>query len=277
MTINCKGQLVDLSIPKIMGILNITPDSFFDGGAHTQPAALLEKVAVMVAEGATFIDIGGYSSRPNAHHISEEEELQRVLPVLALLLREFPKTLFSVDTFRSKVADECLHMGAALINDISGGSLDAQMLPTVAKHQVPYVMMHLKGTPKTMQQNAFYTDMVQEILFYFSEKVALARQVGINDIIIDPGFGFAKTIAQNFELLSKLDLFKSLELPILVGLSRKSTIYKTLDTDARGALNGTTVLNTLALERGAHILRVHDVLEAVECIKLVEALNGKNQ
>lgn len=274
MTLNCKGQLLDVSVPKIMGILNITPDSFFDGGIHTLGSAL-RKVEGMLKDGATFIDIGGYSSRPNADPISEDEELRRVLPVLELALQEFPNALFSIDTFRSRVADECLQMGATLINDISGGSLDALMLPTVAKHQAPYVLMHMKGTPQTMQQNAVYDDMVQEILFYFSEKVAQARCLGINDIIIDPGFGFAKTITQNFELLANLDLFSFLELPILIGLSRKSTIYKTLGTDAQGALNGTTVLHTHALVKGAHILRVHDVREALECIQLTEALKGK--
>lgn len=275
MTLNCKGQLIDVNVPKIMGILNTTPDSFFDGGAYKDRDAVLRKVEGMLQDGATFIDIGGYSSRPNAHPVSEDEELQRVVPVLELVLQEFPNALFSIDTFRSRVANECLHLGAALINDISGGSLDAEMLPTVARHKVPYVMMHLKGTPQTMQQNAVYNDMVQEILFYFSEKVAHARRIGINDIVIDPGFGFAKTRAQNFELLANLDLFSFLELPVLVGLSRKSTIYKTLGTDAKGALNGTTVLNTYALGKGAHILRVHDVREAMECIKLTEALKGK--
>ncbi|MEA1784664.1 dihydropteroate synthase [Arenibacter sp. GZD96] len=275
MTVTCKGQLIDLSFPKVMGILNNTPDSFYDGGLYNHPATVLEKVAVMLAEGATFIDIGGYSSRPNAPHISEDEELQRVLPVLELLLKEFPEALFSVDTFRSTIADECLHRGAALINDISGGNLDAQMRATIAKHKVPFVLMHMKGTPQTMQQHAVYTDIIQDLLHYFSEKVALARQAGINDVIIDPGFGFAKTIAQNFEVLSNLDAFHALELPILVGLSRKSTIYKTLGATPKEALNGTSVLHTLALDRGAHILRAHDVREAIECIRLVDAFKGR--
>lgn len=268
MTINCKGQLVDVSTPKVMGILNLTPDSFYDGGRYKNESEILLKVENMLNEGATFIDVGAYSSRPNAIHISEEEELNRLLPIIEILIKSFPDILLSIDTFRSHVAKECIETGACIINDISAGKLDEQMLSTVAKYHVPYIMMHMKGTPQTMQKLAQYEDLVKDILFYFSERIATARSLGISDIIVDPGFGFAKTIAHNFELLNKLDLFKMLDLPILVGVSRKSMIYKSLDISVEDALNGTTVLNTIALQKGTHILRVHDVKEAIECIKL---------
>lgn len=276
MTINCKGNLIDLTVPKVMGILNRTPDSFFDGGQYTAlPAALLQ-VEKMLQDGATFIDIGAYSSRPNATHISEEEELQRLTPLLEKLVVEFPEALFSVDTFRSTVADVCLHIGACMINDISGGNLDPNMFATIAQHQVPYCLMHMKGSPQTMQKETHYENLVQEVLYYFSQKVAAARSFGIHDIIIDPGFGFSKTLTHNYTLLSQLELLHWLELPVLVGVSRKSMVYKTLDTDAAGALNGTSVLHTYALGKGANILRVHDVKEAVECITLMEALKAEN-
>ncbi len=276
MTINCKGELIDLSIPKVMGVLNITPDSFFDGGKYKNGASILAQVECMLKDGATFIDVGAYSSRPGAAHVSEVDELNRILPVVGLALKEFPDILLSVDTFRSQVASECLDMGAALINDISSGKLDNSMLSTIAKHQVPYVMMHMQGTPQNMQQNTSYQNLLGEILYYFSERVTAARAHRINDIIIDPGFGFAKTTQQNYELLHKLDLFQSLGLPILTGVSRKSMIYKILDTDANGALNGTTALNMYALSKGIHILRVHDVKEAMECVRLTEALKYEN-
>ncbi|MEB8344768.1 dihydropteroate synthase [Flavobacteriaceae bacterium KMM 6898] len=268
MTINCKGNLIDLNIPKVMGILNITPDSFFDGGSYRDEKAIVEKTGQMLYEGATFIDIGAYSSRPGAPHVPEEEELNRITPIVSLLLKEFPQIMLSIDTFRAKVVNECLDRGATMINDISAGKIDANMLSTVAKHRVPFIMMHMKGTPQTMQQETSYENLLKDIMFYFSERIAAARALKINDIIIDPGFGFAKTMEQNYELLHKLDLFKLLELPILVGLSRKSMIYKILGTNAQGALNGTTALNMMALNRGASILRVHDVKEALECIKL---------
>jgi len=273
MTINCKGNLIDLSSPKVMGILNVTPNSFFDGGKHSDDKAILGQVEKMLLEGATFIDIGGYSSKPSAEFVSEEEELQRVLPVVQKVLCEFPETLISMDTFRSKVAQESIEQGAAIVNDISAGNLDDTMLETVAKLHVPYIMMHMKGTPQTMQSLAQYENIVKEMMFYFSERIAKARTFGINDLIIDPGFGFAKTLEQNFEVLSKLELFQMLELPILAGVSRKSMIYKTLETTAKFALNGTTSLNTISLLKGTKILRVHDVKEAVECIKLVQQLN----
>lgn len=273
MTINCKGQLIDLSTPKVMGILNVTPDSFYDGGRYKNDAAILKHVETMLAEGATFIDVGAYSSRPKAVEINETEEQQRILPIIELLIKNFSEILISVDTFRSVVAKACIEAGACMINDISAGKLDDNMLQTVANFQVPYIMMHMKGTPKTMQQLTDYDNLVKDILFYFSERIAAARAFGIIDIIADPGFGFAKTVAQNYDLLNHLEVFKMLELPLLVGLSRKSMIYKTLETSAHEALNGTTVLNTIALQKGAKILRVHDVKEAVECIKLVTQLN----
>ncbi len=274
MTINCNGKLIDLDSPKVMGILNITPNSFFDGGKHANEKAILTQVEKMLQEGATFIDIGGYSSKPNAEFVSEEEELNRLIPVIQNVVKEFPEIIISVDTFRSNVAKESIENGAAIINDISAGNLDAKMMETVAKLQVPYIMMHMKGTPQTMQSLAQYENIGKEILFYFSQKIAQARSLGINDLILDPGFGFAKTLEQNFEVLKKLELFQMTELPILAGLSRKSMVYKTLETTAEFALNGTTSLNTISLLKGAKILRVHDVKEAVECIQLFNQLKS---
>lgn len=273
MTINCKGKLIDVSSPKVMGILNITPDSFYDGGTHKNEKDLLIHVEKMLNEGATFIDVGAYSSRPNANHVSEAEELKRIIPIVNLILNNFTDTLLSIDTFRSEVAKQCIEAGACMINDISAGLLDKNMLKTIAKFRVPYIMMHMKGTPQTMQSLTNYDDLIKDILFYFSERIEAARAQGIIDIIIDPGFGFAKTLEQNFELLNKLELFNIIEKPLLVGVSRKSMIYKTLETSAREALNGTSVLNTLAVQKGASILRVHDVKEALECIKLLESLS----
>lgn len=270
MTINCKGRLVDLSHPKVMGILNLTPNSFYDGGKFKDEKSILVQVEKMLSEGATFIDVGAYSSKPNAEFVTELEEESRLLPILELIVKEFPETLLSVDTYRSAIAKKAVEKGACMINDISAGSLDEKMFETIASLQVPYIMMHMKGTPQTMQSLAQYQNIIKEMLFYFSEKVATARSYGINDLIIDPGFGFAKTLEQNFEVLNNLELFQMLELPILVGVSRKSMIYKTLETSAENALNGTTVLNTIALQKGAKILRVHDVKQAVECVKLVQ-------
>ena len=275
MTINCKGKLVDLSCPKVMGILNLTPNSFYDGGRYSDKKAILSQVQKMLYQGATFIDVGAYSSKPNADFVSEEEELQRLIPVVELLVNTFPEILISVDTFRSKVAENAIEAGAVLINDISAGSLDENMMQTVAKLQVPYIMMHMKGTPNTMQSLTQYDDILQEIMFYFAEKIQLARSFGINDLIIDPGYGFAKTTEQNFELMHKSEILKHLKLPILVGISRKSMIYKTLKNSAQEALNGSTALNAFALMKGARILRVHDVKEAVETIALYEALTQK--
>jgi dihydropteroate synthase len=265
---NCKGQLINLSTPKIMGILNVTPNSFFDGGKYSNENELRSQVEKMIAQGATFIDIGAYSSKPNAEFVSEAEEIARIVPVISLIQKQYPEVLLSIDTFRSEVARVCIENGAAIINDISAGKLDEKMLETIAKYNVPYVMMHLRGTPQTMQTYTNYDDVVKEMLLYFSERIAQARYFGINDLIIDPGFGFAKTVEQNYEVLQKLELFNILELPILAGISRKSMIYKTLGTVPEKALNGTTVLNTLALTKRAKILRVHDVKEAMECLTL---------
>ncbi|MEK6154649.1 dihydropteroate synthase [Flavobacteriaceae bacterium 3-367] len=276
MTINCKGNLIDLKTPKVMGILNLTPDSFFDGGKYRDTTTILGQVEKMVREGADFIDLGAYSSRPGAAHVPEETELERIVPVVTLLQKEFPELLLSIDTFRSKVAAACLEKGAALINDISAGSLDTEMFPTVAVYRAPYIMMHMKGTPQNMQQQTNYTDLLVEICHYFSQKIALATTAGVNDIILDPGFGFAKTLDQNYELLRKLALLQTFDLPILAGLSRKSMIYRLLETDPQQALNGTTALHMYALQQGAHILRVHDVREAKECVLLAEELKQGN-
>ncbi|OBX21714.1 MULTISPECIES: dihydropteroate synthase [Bizionia] len=273
MTINCKGNLIDLSTPKVMGILNLTPDSFYDGGKYKNKSEVFFQVETMLHQGATFIDVGAYSSKPNANFVSETEELNRIIPVIQALVSEFPNILLSVDTFRSEVAKESILAGAAVINDISAGKLDDNMLEVVGKLQVPYIMMHMRGTPQTMQNLTEYESLVKDILFYFSERVFEAKKHHITDIIIDPGFGFAKTREQNFELLNHLEQFKILEKLLLVGVSRKSMIYKTLENTANNALNGTTVLNTIALQKGANMLRVHDVQEAMECIKLTNEMN----
>ena len=273
-TINCKGTLINLSTPKVMGIVNVTPDSFFDGGKLTDADAVVFQVEKMLQEAATFIDLGGYSSKPGAEFVSETEELNRVIPIVKLLVEKFPDILLSIDTFRSEVAKQAIENGAALINDISAGLLDENMLETVAKLQVPYIMMHMKGTPKTMQSLANYEDLLKEMNFYFSERIAKARHFGLNDIIIDPGFGFAKTLEQNYELLQNLELLQFHDLPILAGISRKSMIYKALETAPEAALNGTTFLHAFCLQKGANILRVHDVKEAVECVKLMSQLDN---
>lgn len=253
-----------------MGILNVTPNSFYDGGKYSLEADVLSQVEKMLDEGATFIDIGAYSSKPNAEFVSEEEEANRLVPIIQLIMSHFPEALLSIDTFRSKIASIGIENGAALINDISAGSLDEKMMEVIAKYNVPYIMMHMRGTPQTMQSLTNYENIVKEMLLYFSEKVTKARSLGINDLIIDPGFGFAKTLDQNYEVLQNLELFQMLDLPILAGISRKSMVYKPLGLTADDALNGTTVLNAIALSKGANILRVHDVKEAVECVKLFE-------
>ena len=255
-----------------MGILNITPDSFYDGGSYKNERDLLNQTEMMLSDGATFIDVGAYSSRPGAKNISVNEECERLLPVVELLVKNFPEILLSIDTFRSKVAQEAVNAGAAIINDISAGLLDTKMLPTVAQLQVPYILMHMRGTPQTMKSLTEYDDLVKEVIFYLSERVATARSLGVNDILIDPGFGFAKTTAQNLKLLNAADKLQILDLPVLIGVSRKSMITKTLEIDTDSALNGTTVLNTIALQKGASILRVHDVKEAVEAVKLFNAV-----
>lgn len=277
MTINCQGQLIDLATPKVMGILNVTPNSFFDGGKHkpgpSGESEMLSQVGKMLSDGATFIDIGGYSSKPSAEFVSEEEELNRIVPVVQSIMKHYPEAILSIDTFRSVVAATCIDNGAAIINDISAGILDDKMMDVVAKYNVPYIMMHMRGTPQTMQSMTNYDDIVKEMLFYFSERIHKARSLGINDLIIDPGFGFAKKLEQNYEVLKKLELFEMLELPLLVGVSRKSMITKALDISSNDALNGTTVLNTISLTKGAKILRVHDVKEAMESVTLFNKIN----
>jgi len=272
MTINCKGTLIDLTSPKVMGILNITPDSFFDGGKYRNETEILSQVEKMLLNGATFIDVGAYSSRPGAKHISEEEELNRIVPVINLLTTNFPEIIISVDTFRSKVAQETINAGAAIINDISGGKMDENMFATVANFQVPYILMHMLGTPQNMQKNPVYRDVTKEITSFLAAQIHKLHQLKLNDVIIDVGFGFGKTIDHNFEILKNLSLFKSLDAPILAGISRKSMLYKTLDISVQEALNATTSANTIALLNGANILRVHDVKEAVEAVKIVNQI-----
>ena len=255
-----------------MGILNVTPNSFYDGGKHKEINSIIHQVDKMLSEGADFIDIGAYSSKPSAEFVSEEEEIKRLVPIVKSLVETFPNIILSVDTFRAKVAKASVENGVAMVNDIAAGLLDDKMLETVAELKVPYIMMHMRGNPQTMQSLTDYNDIVKEMIFYFSERIQKARSFGISDIVIDPGFGFAKTLEQNYEVLHKMELFSMLELPLLAGISRKSMIYKVLESSPQEALNGTSVLNTIALQKGAIILRVHDVKEAVECIKLVSKL-----
>ena len=272
LSINCNGKLVDLNTTKVMGVLNITPDSFYDGGRYKDAKSILNQTEKLISEGATFIDIGAYSSRPGADFISENEELQRIVPVVELIQKNNPDVLISIDSFRAKVIRECVSAGAVISNDISAGKLDPDMIKTVGELGVPYIMMHMRGTPQTMKNHTTYQHLINEIYAYFSKQIELARQHNITDIIIDPGFGFAKTLAQNYELLNQMEFFKNLNCPILTGVSRKSMIYKVLGCTAEEALNGTTALNMVALMNGACILRVHDVKEAVECIKLFNQL-----
>jgi dihydropteroate synthase len=273
-TLNCNGKLIDLTTPKVMGIINVTPDSFYDGGKTVTIEEIMNQASKMLSEGATFLDVGGYSSRPGAIEISETEELKRVIPAIETLTTEFPEAIISVDTFRSIVAKEAIQAGAAIVNDISGGRMDAEMFSTIAQLQIPYILMHMRGTPQTMSTQTDYENVTREVLLYFSERIALARKAGINDIIADPGFGFSKTHEQNFALLDELELFKQLEIPFLIGISRKSMICKTLMVAPNEALNGTTALHAIALLKGASIARVHDVKEALECITLIENLKG---
>jgi dihydropteroate synthase len=270
MNITCKGKIIDLSSPKIMGILNITPDSFFDGGKYNSSKAIIKQTKKMLKQGATFIDIGAYSSRPNAKHISEGEELNRILPIVKLLVNTFPDILISIDTFRSQVAEKCLEAGACLINDISGGTMDENMFKIIAKYQVPYILMHIKGTPQNMQNNPEYDDIIQEITKYFITKTNQLKALNVKDIILDVGFGFGKTLEHNYTILNQLNRFTKLEYPILAGMSRKSMLYKILNSKPSKMKNATTVANTIALLNGASILRVHDVKEAMECIKIME-------
>ena len=273
MNINCKGKLIDLSSPKVMGVLNLTPDSFYDGNKFNNEKKILNQVEKMLNDGATFIDIGAYSSRPGATHISEDQEKSRIIGTVELLINEFPNANLSIDTFRSSIADECLNAGASIINDITASKYDSEILKIAHKHNAPYVMMHMKGMPQDMMKQNKYDNLIKEIIYYFSKRIEAARTAKVNDIIIDPGFGFSKNIDQNYDLLKNLGLLKSLDSPILVGLSRKSMIYKLLKTTPELALNGTTSLNTIALLNGAKILRVHDVKEAMECVKISNQFN----
>jgi dihydropteroate synthase len=274
-TLNCKGRLLVLEQPVVMGILNITPDSFYSGSRIQVKDDILQKAEQMLQEGATILDIGGQSTRPESLRLSANEELTRVLSAIQLIKQHFPDCFISIDTYHSTVASEAVAAGADMVNDISAGNMDEQMIPAVAALNVPYIAMHMQGTPETMQQNPTYENVTREVLDYFIKKTEQCKAAGIKDIIIDPGFGFGKTISHNFQLLRELEVFKILNYSLLAGLSRKSTIYKTLGTTAEEALNGTTVLNTIALQKGAVILRVHDVKEAAETIKLVQSVYSK--
>jgi dihydropteroate synthase len=271
--INVRGNLVDLTVPKIMGIINVTPDSFYKGSRLTGEKEIIDTAAQMIDDGADILDVGGYSSRPGATDITPAEERSRVINAIKLINQELPEAIISIDSFRSDIVLEAvLECGAGIINDISAGEIDKKMFQVVERLRVPYIMMHMQGVPRTMQQNPVYDDVVADILRWFSEKIFRLRSMGLNDIIIDPGFGFGKTIDHNFELLSRLGDFSVAGLPVLVGVSRKSMIWKTLGITIEESLNGTTVLNTTALLNGADILRVHDVKEAVQAVRLVEKL-----
>ncbi len=273
-TLNCNGTLVDVSTPIVMGILNITPDSFYDGGKYQQQDAILKRVDQMLEEGVSIIDVGGMSSRPGAAIITKDKELQRVLPTIELILKKYPKALISIDTVQSEVAQKSIELGAVLINDISAGRLDTNLYKTVAQFNAPYVLMHMKGQPSNMQNAPEYEDVNLEILDFFIQEIGKLRALGVKDIIIDPGFGFGKSTSHNFQILKNLHIFKILDVPIMVGLSRKSMIYKSLDIKPKEALNGTSVLHLAALQQGASILRVHDVKEAIETITLYQLLQG---
>ncbi len=272
--INVKGQLIDLSTPHVMGILNLTPDSFYAGSRTQSEEQITARVKQIIDEGGSMIDVGAYSSRPDGVDITPIEEIRRLDHGLEIINKHFPNIMTSVDTFRAEVAEHCVKQhGVGIINDISGGELDSNMFETVAQLQVPYIMMHMRGTPQTMTQHTCYECFVKDVFMYFASKVDKLKQLGVNDIILDPGFGFAKTLDQNYELMAHLEEFKIFELPLLVGISRKSMIYKLFETTPAEALNGTTSLNTIALSKGAHILRVHDVKEAVETVKITEMIN----
>lgn len=274
-TLNIKGTLLSLETPVVMGILNVTPDSFYADSRKQNEAAINERIEAILSEGGQIIDIGGYSSRPDAVEVSPDEEMERLAFALKILNTHYPEAVVSVDTFRAGVARKCVEeYGVAMINDISGGELDAAMFGTVAELNVPYIMMHMRGTPQTMQQFTDYGDMMEEIMLYFAAKIQQLRLLGVNDIILDPGFGFSKTVDQNYQLMSRLQEFGMFDLPLLVGVSRKSMIYRYLGGTPADSLNGTTVLNTFALMNGANILRVHDVRAAVEATKIITKLNA---
>ncbi len=273
-TINVNGQLIDLSRPQVMGILNVTPDSFYSGSRKQTEWEIRERVEQIVNEGGQMIDIGAYSSRPGADDVSEEEEMRRLREGMKIVKELAPDMPASVDTFRANVAKMCVEeLGVGIINDISGGELDKDMFKTVAKLGVPYILMHMKGTPQTMQQAPHYDDLMKEVMMYFAEKVQKLRDLGQKDIILDPGYGFAKTLDHNYQLLCQQEMLQVFDLPLLVGISRKSMIYRLLDTCPQEALNGTSVLNTIALQKGANILRVHDVKECVEVVKIVRKMH----
>ncbi len=273
-TLNINGRLVDLAMPKVMGILNVTPDSFYDGGKFTSDSAIAHRVEQMIKEGLDFIDIGGYSTRPGAPEVAEPEEAARVVRAISIIKKHFPDTIISVDTFRSSIASAAVNEGAGIINDVSGGQLDPEMFATIAKLNVPYILMHMKGSPQTMNKLARYDNLMNEIVDYFHSRIATLAMLGVKDIVIDPGFGFAKTREHNFTILDQLDNLQIIGKPLLVGLSRKSMIWKTLDISPEEALNGTTALHSVALLKGASILRVHDVKAAKEVIKLISVLNA---
>lgn len=270
---NVKGRLLDLSTPQVMGILNVTPDSFYSDSRMQTEKDIADRAQQIIDEGASIIDIGAYSSRPNAEHISAEEEMNRLRTGLEILNRNHPDAVISVDTFRAEVAEQCVkEYGVAMINDISAGEMDNRMFATVAELGVPYIMMHMQGTPQNMQNEPHYDNLMKEVFLYFATKVQQLRDLGVKDIILDPGFGFGKTLEHNYELMAHLDEFSVFELPLLVGVSRKSMIYKLLGGTPQDSLNGTTVLDTVALMKGAHILRVHDVREAVEAVRMTEKI-----
>ena len=274
-SLNVNGRLLDLSTPQVMGILNVTPDSYYEGRRSRNEAEIAARACQILDEGASIIDIGAYSSRSNAEHISPEEEMQRLRTGLEILNRNHPDAIISVDTFRAEVARQCVEeYGAAIINDISAGEMDEQMFPTVARLNVPYIMMHMQGTPQNMQKEPHYENLLKEVFMYFARKVRQLRDLGMKDIILDPGFGFGKTLEHNYELMAHLEEFGIFELPLLVGVSRKSMIYRLFGATPQEALNGTTVLDTVALMKGADILRVHDVREAVEAVRLIEKLKS---
>ena len=275
--INVNGSLLDLSQPRVMGILNVTPDSFYAGSRTQTEAEIVRRMKQIVSEGAAIIDIGAYSSRPNADNVCAREEMERLRMGLKILFEIQPDAVVSVDTFRADVARMCVEeYGVAIINDIAAGEMDADMFHTVAALNVPYIMMHMQGTPQSMQQHPHYDNLLEEVLLYFARKVQQLRDLGVKDIILDPGFGFGKTIEHNYELLSHLEDFRIFELPLLVGVSRKSMIYRLLDITPQEALNGTTVLDTICLLKGADILRVHDVKEAVETVRIVQAMRNNS-
>lgn len=275
MTINCNGRLIDLNEPKIMGILNTTPNSFYDSGSSQSMDLILDKVEKYLSEGADILDIGGYSTKPGAEEVSEQEEIDRTAPVIEAISTKYPETIISVDTFRGNVAREAVKAGASIINDVSGWELDENMFPTIADLNVPYILMHMKGTPQTMQNEPEYNDVTLEVNEYFAKKIAQLKAAKVKDIILDPGFGFAKTLEHNYELFSKMEALGFGEFPLLVGISRKSMIYKLVDSTPQEALNGTSILNIVALQKGAKILRVHDVKAAKETLQIYNALQGK--